>query len=53
MFREEILEAKQDLQTEAEIHPNLTPYYAGRAHMIRMKKNRLRMLRAVSEIDIF
>ncbi|CAG9819075.1 unnamed protein product [Phaedon cochleariae] len=45
MFREEILQAKQDMQVEAEVYPSLMPYFAGRAHMIDMKKHRLQMLK--------
>nr|CAI5834494.1 unnamed protein product [Callosobruchus analis] len=45
MFREEILDAKQDMQVEAEMYPTLMPYFAGRAHMANMKKNRLLLLK--------
>ncbi|KAG5894356.1 hypothetical protein JTB14_031917 [Gonioctena quinquepunctata] len=45
MFRQTILQAKQDMQTEVEVYPTLMPYFAGRAHMINMKKNMLQTLK--------
>ncbi|XP_023311334.1 dynein heavy chain 2, axonemal [Anoplophora glabripennis] len=45
MFKEEVLDAKQDLQNESDVFPTLMPYFAGRAHMISMKKNRLEILK--------
>lgn len=50
MFREEILDAKQDMQVEVEMYPTLMPYFAGRAHMINMKKNRLQILKQVMSL---
>ncbi|KAF7269690.1 hypothetical protein GWI33_017275 [Rhynchophorus ferrugineus] len=45
MFREEILDTKQDIQLEAEMYPTSLPYYSGRAQMLKMKKNRLAILK--------
>lgn len=45
MFRKEILDAKIDMQQQAELYPSLMPYFAGRAHMLKMNKNRLQMLK--------
>ncbi|XP_057654894.1 dynein axonemal heavy chain 2 isoform X2 [Diorhabda carinulata] len=47
MFKEEILDVKQDAQAELEMRPVLMPYFAGRAHMIKMKKHRLQMLKSL------
>lgn len=45
MFRQEILDAKADMQQQAEQYPSLMPYFAGRGHMFKMKKNRLQVLK--------
>ncbi|XP_030749874.1 dynein heavy chain 2, axonemal [Sitophilus oryzae] len=45
MFREEILDIKQDIQLEAEMYPTMLPYYSGRAQMLKMKKHRLSILK--------
>ncbi|XP_060528447.1 dynein axonemal heavy chain 2 isoform X3 [Cylas formicarius] len=45
MFRQEILDAKWDMQAEKETYPAVLPYFAGRAQMLRMKKNRLGILK--------
>ncbi|ERL85346.1 hypothetical protein D910_02766 [Dendroctonus ponderosae] len=45
MFRAEILDTKQDTQTESEMYPNLMPYYSGRAQLLKMKKHRLTLLK--------
>lgn len=50
MFKEEVLDAKQDIQNESDVFPTLMPYFAGRAHMINMKKNRLEILKKVIKI---
>lgn len=47
MFREEILDTKQDTQTEADMYPTTLPYYSGRAQMLKMKKHRLIQLKKV------
>lgn len=52
MFKEEILDAKQDMHNENCVFPTLMPYFAGRAHMINMKKNRLEILKKVIKILI-
>ncbi|XP_050296141.1 dynein axonemal heavy chain 2 isoform X2 [Anthonomus grandis grandis] len=45
MFREEILDTKQDTQSESDMYPTILPYYSGRAQMLKMKKNRLIILK--------
>lgn len=45
MFRQEILDVKEDMQQLAEQYPSLMPYFAGRAHLLSMKKNRLEILK--------
>ncbi|KAJ8920059.1 hypothetical protein NQ315_011713 [Exocentrus adspersus] len=45
MFKEEILDAKQDIQNDSEVYPTSMPYFGGRAHMINMKKNHLEILK--------
>jgi hypothetical protein len=47
MFKEEIHECKRDL-TNQEQYPARLPYYAGRAMIANMKKNRLVIIRKVS-----
>lgn len=49
MFREEILDAKADIQQQDELYPCLMPYFAGRAHMLKMKKNRLGVLKKMMD----
>ncbi|XP_050498494.1 dynein axonemal heavy chain 2 [Diabrotica virgifera virgifera] len=49
MFKEEIIDTKLDIQAESEMRPALMPYFAGRAHMMKMKKRRLKMLRSLFE----
>ncbi|XP_066137784.1 dynein axonemal heavy chain 2 [Euwallacea fornicatus] len=45
MFQNEILDTKQDIQIEVEMYPTTLPYYAGRAQMLKMKKQRLVLLK--------
>ncbi|CAG9772859.1 unnamed protein product [Ceutorhynchus assimilis] len=45
MFRDEVLETKQDCQTESELYPTTLPYHSGRATMLKMKKHRLIILK--------
>ncbi|XP_066252128.1 LOW QUALITY PROTEIN: dynein axonemal heavy chain 2 [Euwallacea similis] len=45
MFQDEILDTKQDIQIEADMYPTTLPYYAGRAQMLKMKKQRLILLK--------
>lgn len=49
MFRQEILDTKVDMQQQAELYPSLMPYFAGRAHMLEMKKNRLKILKKLMD----
>ncbi|CAG9862849.1 unnamed protein product [Phyllotreta striolata] len=44
MFRDEIMDTMQEFQTEAEVYLKLVPYYAGRSHLLKMKKRRLQLL---------
>lgn len=56
MFRQEIQDIKQDLIDEGDQHPSRLPFYAGRAMIARMKKNRLVLIKKVSStvsFDIF
>ncbi|XP_044753245.1 dynein axonemal heavy chain 2 [Coccinella septempunctata] len=45
MFRQEIQDIKQDLIDEGDQHPSRLPFYAGRAMIARMKKNRLVLIK--------
>ncbi|KAK9890592.1 hypothetical protein WA026_011959 [Henosepilachna vigintioctopunctata] len=45
MFRQEIQDIKQDLIDESDDHPAHLPYFAGRAMIARLKKNRLVMIK--------
>lgn len=47
MFAEEIHDCKEDLMNEQDEYPSQYPFYAGRAMVASLKKNRLQMLRKV------
>lgn len=49
MFRKEVLDAKVDIQEQIEQYPSLMPHFAGRAHIIKMKKNRLQSLKLMMD----
>lgn len=49
MFRKEVLDAKADMQEQANLYPSLMPSFAGRAHMIKMKRNRLQILKKMMD----
>lgn len=49
MFKQEVLDAKADMQEQADLYPSLMPYFAGRANMIKMKKNRLQILKKMMD----
>ncbi|KAK4876213.1 hypothetical protein RN001_012635 [Aquatica leii] len=47
LFLEEIRDCKEDLVKEKEEYPSIFPYYAGRAMVASLKKNRLEMLKKI------
>lgn len=47
LFQQEIQDSKQDLVEEHDEYPLQLPYFAGRAMIANMKKNRLGMLKQV------
>ncbi|KAF5292010.1 hypothetical protein FQA39_LY14127 [Lamprigera yunnana] len=49
LFLNEIQDCKQDLMNEKEEYPSIYPYFAGRAMVANLKKNRLQMMKNLFE----
>ena len=52
MFSEEVQEAKKDMVSTRSMAPADMPNFAGRAAVLRMRKNRLLYLKNVSAISV-